>query len=370
MINEEKTHIAEKKKQIVTTVFEQLKKMPEKYNELSNQIDEYKKKYTGLLAEDEKTYADVKEAKKKVATLRIDIEAYRKEISKPIRGILAEIKEQADGYLLRIEEIEEPLKLEKDRWEDAIKAEEEQRISAIQEKLSFIKNQKQSSLSESVGSLRAKLDILERCTVDDSFEEFKAEAESVRFYGIKKLSDAIEAKENFDETQAKLAEIAKQQEEKNRLEQEKLKAQQEELKAQQEEAARQKEENERAIQAAIQRTNELEKIFAEQQARRIGTYTIQTSSSAETGTLNADEKPAVGDVVSYIINDILESLAGLYNAYDGEWMGELTCDGLTFVERYGIEEDELLNKLNIPRSVTNKTEEVEAYIEKLAKEQQ
>lgn len=225
-------------------------------------IEDMKREFSGLSAEDAAGYKEVTRAIAKVRNYRTSIENRRKELKRHSLEYGKLVDDKAKEITLNLQRVEMPLKQIKAVVDDEkarIKAEkdeaERKRVKTHQEKIFNIRNApivaaKRETLAEQETDLLS----LKQLVIDDSYEEFMEVATDSRAEAIRSVStiiaDRIEkqaAKKKMEEEHQKIA-AQKAENEKQRLE---LAAQRAEQKAKQLEIAKEQERLVREEKAAL-----------------------------------------------------------------------------------------------------------------------
>ena len=185
---------------------------PVKYSVTDANIQELKEKYSGLTANTNGGYQEVKEALREVVSLRTSTEKARKAFKKDALEYGRRIDDEAKRVTALLLEVEEPLKAEKQKVDNEkarIKAEKEaveaKRVADIRDKIQSIMLLADGCVNDtSLESLQEKYSKAECLVVDETeYEEFteeaKADVDNVRAC----LFDAMEKRKAFIEEEAK-----------------------------------------------------------------------------------------------------------------------------------------------------------------------
>lgn len=210
---------------------------------------------------------------------------YLKQLKDLPKTIEKELREFADSMDALRDEVRKPLT----DWENAEKA----RVQAHQDKLNDIRtlcNHIDGATSETIGT---RLKDSELYVIDDSWEEFKADAATVLMHTQKQLREALDKRLKYEAEQAELARLRAEAEERARKDREEQIAREaaEKAKREAEEAARlEKEKAEAAAKAEREASErrELELKLAAEQAERQKLAAEQAQKAAEEARIKAE----------------------------------------------------------------------------------
>lgn len=171
----------------------------------------------------------VARSKQAVEKLGAKLSAEYKEVPKKIDASRRRIKERFDALQ---ERIRQPLT----EWEEA----EEARVALHKADIDGLAWQGQNLDGLSSDELRSRLSLVNSTEINESWEEFEAEAHRAKAKALEALSTALAAREKYESEQAELAELRRKQAEQERKDREALIAQRaaEKAKAEAEAAAR------------------------------------------------------------------------------------------------------------------------------------
>lgn len=161
-------------------------------------LGDLRKQYAGVIYE-VSTFSGLEKAKaarQAVRAPRYEVERIRKEAKKPILDIGRKLDTEAARITKVLLEIEDPIDKQikaeegrKDR-ERAEKIEAEQRrVTALQERVNALRGNRSLSASSGSALIAEHISDVERIEVDNSFDEFRQQAEDAKIAGLAWLRD-------------------------------------------------------------------------------------------------------------------------------------------------------------------------------------
>lgn len=176
-------------------------------------LAELQSKYKGVVYDvtTTKGMAEAKEARRAVREPRIEVEKIRKAAKAPILALGKKLDSEAARITKELEALEGPIdeqiKTEESRKErerqEKIEA-EMKRVSALQERVAELRGCQTLTASSGSGLIAGHIADLEKLPVDDSFEEFRQQAEDAKVAGLSRLRDLHAAALAHEAEQARI----------------------------------------------------------------------------------------------------------------------------------------------------------------------
>lgn len=245
-------------------------------------LSELQSKYKGVIYDVTtiKGMAEAKEARRAVREPRIEVEKIRKAAKAPILALGKKLDSEAARITKALEELECPIddqikaeETRKDQEKQAKIEAEMRRVAALQERVAELRGCQTLTASSGSELIAGHIADLEKIPVDDSFEEFRQQAEDAKVAGLSRLRElhaaALAHEAEQDRIQAEREELARLRAEQAKREAEERARIAAEAARQAEQLRRQREE-EAAAAAARQAIIDAEnaRIRAEQEAER------------------------------------------------------------------------------------------------------
>lgn len=261
---------------------EAMKKQVVKYNVTDKEIANLKEEFQVIphSLDRKEDYEFVRKGIAKIRTLRTTLEKKRKELKADALAWGKLVDGEAKRIRQELESIEQPMVDAKKKHDDAIEAEKERMRQAELARVEAI-HQKMEAFSLSVdvvhassSTLTKKRSEIEEIIVDESFEEFKGQAEFKKTCCLDDLAKLIQAAKDREAKEAEEKRVLAEQEEKRKAEDERRRQEQKELDRQRAEfeaekakLREQKEAEERAKQEEARKRAETERLEREKEAQ-------------------------------------------------------------------------------------------------------
>lgn len=197
----------------MSTEIENISKAMVDIDMVSMGLGDLRKQYSGVIFE-VSTFAGMEKAKaarQAIRTPRYEVERIRKEAKKPILDIGRKLDAEAARITKALLEIEEPIdkqiKSEEERkeLERIAKIEAEQRrVAALQERVNELRGNRSLSASSGSKLIAEHIMDVERITIDDSFQEFRQQAEDAKTVGLAWLRDLHDSAIAHEDEQARI----------------------------------------------------------------------------------------------------------------------------------------------------------------------
>lgn len=245
-------------------------------------------------------YQNGKQLVAECRSLWVATDKRRKALGKDARTYLEQVNSLGNLLAERLKQIAIPVKDKLDEIDNQKKAEKEAKQKAEEAKIAAIQSRITDMVAIPFGfpadaplaDIQAAVDDLDKMPIDDTFAEFRAEAERTKAVTLQRLNSAIQVKIKLEAEQAALA----KQREEMRLEREQMEAQKkadEEARAIAEAARIAREHEEKKRQAAIDAKNQAIRMEQEKEAAKIKVAQEKIEADKKAAQLAEQEKVRV-----------------------------------------------------------------------------
>ncbi len=268
------------------------------FNEFDKQLNEFLSQYEGVVYDltDPKQEKTARSDKYAIGKAISALDARHKEIKAPLKErvdlIDGERKRIKDGLL----EVQGKIKSQIEAHEKAI----EEHAQMLQEKVDQIRwlaNTEDYPEPITAEQIQSRLDALNKISVDDSYEDRKADATLAQVETVKKLEALLAERQKYEAEQAELERLRKEKEERARKDREESIRKEAEERAKreaEEKAEREKKEAEAEAQRKIDEANRQKKEAEEAAARaeREKKEAAERAAAAERERIEQEQKQA------------------------------------------------------------------------------
>ena len=183
------------------------------YNATAAALADLRSKYEKVIfpVETPKGMKDALSARKELRDLRVSLEKLRKEIKEPALRRCQLIDSEAKEITAQLTSLEDPIDKQikvEERRKEAEKAERErierERVANIRTKIDFIKRLPLDSANDPADHIKATIDELDTLEIDDSYAEFKSEAEAAKNAALLALGSLYTTTKDREEEDARL----------------------------------------------------------------------------------------------------------------------------------------------------------------------